>query len=414
MNSSFSFLCAADLHLGREVALAKGLGERFSTSEGWDALISLACRKSGEIEALLIAGDLLDREDLFSSFLPTIREGIERLAKVGIPLIAVAGNHDPTILPKIAETIASPYFIVLGKGGKWESHLLPCGVRVDGWSFPDVHHRASPFPNVPRADSALCVGIVHTDWDGGDKSPFAPSSSLDLAATGHQFWLFGHIHDPRIVHGDPLAFYAGSTTPLDRSEEGPRGAYLVEISKTSAPKREFYPLGRVLFTTALLKSDEEEWEEGFETVLSSLQIPEGTELVALSLIIEGPCSDYRKLRSFVAMIEEKRSFSLFGKGGRELFCAIESIEEHCSQALDLTALARGKDLVSFLARDLLALEGRDGARKEELIEKAKGEFADLGDLTTFFSSFALPTDEEIGKILHRSGMLALTELLEER
>ena len=239
MSSSFRFLCAADLHLGREVSLTKGLGDRFSTSEGWDALIALACAKQGEIEALLIAGDLLDREDLFSTFLPLIREGVERLAKAKIPLIAVARNHDPTVIIKIAETIGSPYFTVLGKGGEWQSHLLPCGVRIDGWSFPAIHHPSSPFVGVPKGDTGLCIGIVHTDWDGGEKSPFAPSSRSISQRQGTNF---GFLATSTILESSiQIPSHSMPDRPLlSTARKRGRGAPISSKSPRRAPRKESF------------------------------------------------------------------------------------------------------------------------------------------------------------------------------
>lgn len=417
MSSSFRFLCSADIHLGREVRLRKGLAERFDTREGWEALIDLACQMKGEIEAVLIAGDLIDRENFFYESVPIIKEGIDRLEALGIPLIAVTGNHDAEITGKICDAIASSHFVVLGRGGKWESYQLDCGVRVDGWSFPAWHHQESPFNGVPDASEGLCVGLVHTDWDGGEKSGFAPSSAKDLMQTAHQFWVFGHIHDPKVVHRKPLGFYAGSATPLDRNEQGARGAYLVEIAEEKEPELTFCPFAKLYFVTKNIQIESEGWQEQFEELLLDLgkEVSRSTELVALTLSLEGECKNYRKLRQWVTELEQSIDFCVFQEG-REVPCLFQQIEERFSLAIDLNALSQGKDLIGYLARDLLALEGNDEKRREELIAKGRKEFGQLGEQERFFSSFRNEVDEDefVAKQLHKAGLFSLHELLAQR
>src|SRR6056297_1343596 len=230
---AMKLLAVGDMHLGRiPVSLpdaltghARQLGPEVAWSRSVDAAIAHG------VEAVLLAGDVVDRErDFFAGYDP-LRAGIERLLADGIRVLAVAGNHDTHVLPRLADHVDG--LELVGRGGRWESVALSIG-SVVGWSFPSRRVTRSPLndwsePDGPRPR----IGLLHCDRDQSD-SVHAPVSSAELERAGLDAWLLGHIHKPDLADpaGDNAARpsgYLGSISALRASETGVRGPWLLDV-----------------------------------------------------------------------------------------------------------------------------------------------------------------------------------------
>ena len=92
------------------------------------------------------------------------------------PVIAVAGNHDYDVLPRIVDAVGTDHFHLLGRDGRWEqTDFIRDGqplLRIHGWSFPANHVLTSPLANwVAAADDDLpVVGLLHADLDVPDQA----------------------------------------------------------------------------------------------------------------------------------------------------------------------------------------------------------------------------------------------------
>ena len=229
-------LCVGDIHLGRQPSrLPEGVLDELRASElgpaaAWASAVDFALEE--EVDAVLLAGDVVEQEDDFYEAYGDLRRGVGRLAAAGVPVLAVSGNHDVQVLPRLADAV--PGFHLLGRGGKWEAEELSGRdgrqVRVLGWSFPERRVSTSPLAahELPELDrgSGPVVGLLHCDRDAAG-SPYAPVRSAELESAPVDAWLLGHVHKP-----DPLApprpiGYLGSLTGLDPGEDGPRGPWLL-------------------------------------------------------------------------------------------------------------------------------------------------------------------------------------------
>ena len=98
------FLCASDLHLGRRVTgIPAHLSldpARLATSTVWDQLVETAITE--QVDAVLLAGNLIDRENRLFEPLGPIERGLTTLAHHGIPVYAVAGDEDFDVLRGLA------------------------------------------------------------------------------------------------------------------------------------------------------------------------------------------------------------------------------------------------------------------------------------------------------------------------
>ena len=189
--------------------------------------MDLALAKSVDLVAL--CGDLIDRDNRYFEALGPLERGLRRLAAAGIPVRAVAGNHDFDTLPEFAASAGLDGFRVLGRGGRWEEELVRCRngeiLRLAGWSFPTEHVPDNPLLGFRIAPdpSAPCLGLVHSDL-GSAGSRYAPMQISDLARPGLDLWLVGHIHKSAFVADQgagPAVLTPGSPRPWTRANPAP-------------------------------------------------------------------------------------------------------------------------------------------------------------------------------------------------
>ena len=85
-----SFIHVADVHLGYE---QYGVRERFNdfSRAFWDIMAEAVERR---VDFVIIAGDLFNKRAIDARTLTHAMEGLKRLKELGIPVIAIEGNHD--------------------------------------------------------------------------------------------------------------------------------------------------------------------------------------------------------------------------------------------------------------------------------------------------------------------------------
>jgi len=226
-------LHTADLHL------ADGHPERW---EALEAVVSAASQV--EADALLVAGDLLDRGADHAALRPRVRAALEPFAG---PVFVLPGNHDRT---------------AYRPGQDWgpRTHLLlaePVAEATAG----DVRLVGVPFPAEPvhfarirrevagrlegRAPSVLVLHGTLIDAGAPDildqsradePGPYFPVRTEELRGLSAAYVALGHHHQHAVrkIGGGAAAAYAGSPSPVGSHAWGPRRAVLVEVEGGSA------------------------------------------------------------------------------------------------------------------------------------------------------------------------------------
>src|SRR5690606_32647583 len=198
-------LCAADLHLGRQPSRLGGpvrsLAEELSGSVAWRRLIDAAIEH--RVTAVLLAGDVLDDEHDYYEAFGELRAGGERLVGAGVAVVAVSGNHDVEVLPRLAQAV--PDLVLLGDGGTWQADAL--GDDTGSVERPPLAAlpapRASP-PPAPLLGRRLC-------GRGQCGRRYAAVTSAEPAAAGVGAWLLGDVHRPDFgLRGGYLGPLAGA------------------------------------------------------------------------------------------------------------------------------------------------------------------------------------------------------------
>jgi DNA repair exonuclease SbcCD nuclease subunit len=252
----------ADIHLGR-----RRLDGRLPDTDFADAFRFITDQAiADKADAFLLAGDLFDRPQVEPPHLRQAQEILARLKAAGIPVIAVAGNHDkaflnsddPTWLDYLADDellmlLATPF----GPEGPVLVPWTPerrrgAWVEVGGVRFIGAGYLGAATPHkvrqiVDRLEPGRPqVLLLHAgpDYFVGESGGFS-GEDLELIRQRVNYLALGHIHKPMLHEG--WACNPGSPENCDLNESlydrdkggvpRPRGYAWVEIDPSLGKPR---------------------------------------------------------------------------------------------------------------------------------------------------------------------------------
>jgi len=421
-------LCTGDLHLGRHPTRVPRSTREVSVAHVWDAVVDYAADQS--VDALVLTGDVVDRENRFYESVGPLQRGLQRLAKAGVDVFAVSGNHDWDVLPNLVQTLDLEHFHLLGAGGTWSSALVrgDAGVaaRLVGWSYRQQLQERSPLEQspidgeLPGAPDVPVLGLLHAEIDQ-PRSRYAPVASGELAEAPVDGWLLGHIHAPqRVDIPGSFGLYPGSPQPLDPTETGAHGPWLVEVDETGVVDASMVPLATLRYGRREVDVSGITDEAGFrEAVTSALhdaleEIARGdTQLRAAVFRMRcvGRTPRSRDLDRYTEQaIDELRVERA------SLTATIDAIDMDTRPAIELERLLEGRDPPGELARLLVAL--RDGDEVDaELLDRAADRIADVHKTNAYAplrrdpETRERPDREGLRDLLYRQGLRLLETLL---
>ena len=412
-------LAVGDIHLGRTPSrLPAELAVRarnFGPAVAWERTVDAAVEAG--VRAVLLAGDVVDRDDDFFEAYGELARGVRRLAEEDIAVAGVAGNHDVKVLPRLAKEI--PEFTLLGAGGRWEAtEIVADGetLTVWGWSFPHARVMQSPLPDAPfKRHAGLNVGLLHCDRGAG-ASPYAPVPEADLERAGLDGWLLGHIHAPDALTAASPNGYLGSLTGLKRGEKGARGPWLISVNRGKIAVIEHLPLAPLRWQR--LDVDIEGISERAEAQARLLrelrsfdrELAEAThrpDAVGLDVRFRG--RSRLGAASVESISDEDRERIYEGTGGIHYF--IESISAQTRPEIELESLAARGDIPGLLAQRLLWLEEPEGhPERDRLIALARNRLR-AETQASRWSGLGEPPEADPAVWLRDAGYRALEKLL---
>ena len=423
---AFRFLTAGDIHLGRRPARVPSDQDasEFAPRCVWHALVQTAIAQ--QVDAIALTGDVVDQDNRFYEAFSDLQDGVQQLVNEGIRVIAVAGNHDFDVLPRLARQIDG--FDLLGEGGTWETISLSSrdgtSVRFVGWSFPRRHVTENPLVSyLATTDNMPTIGLLHCDCQTQATS-YGPVPLADLKGRDLDVWALGHIHGGGALgDGSPVVFYTGSPQGLDPSEVGPHGAWLVTLEAGEQPKLELQPLSALQWERVDIPTDGATTESAMEQAVNqSLQRLHQTirsqqagqlRAVGCRLQLTGRTTLHRKIPSIAARLTEdyRPSFD-------DILYFVESVEDETRPDVALEELARSSDPAGLLAQRLLVLDRREPTDAyQDLLANAREAITAQLPVTVFAS---LPgsgeplADDDVRDALLRSGFNALDQLLAQK
>lgn len=432
---STEILCVGDIHLGREPGrVPDALLEECETSRSqlsaagaWKRTVREAL--SRKVSAVLLAGDVVDSDDNYLSAYGPLAAGVRDLIRAGIAVIAVAGNHDTVVLPRLAREIDG--LRLLGANGTWDHQLIFSNgrpiARVVGWSFPRMKVNEDPLETLPPNYSsgefedgvrAPVIGLVHGDLDA-TKSSFAPLSRKRLEAANFAAWLLGHVHKPHELNDERPLGYLGCLSGNDPGEAGVRGPWIARLESDRVALEQL-PLAPLRFEFVEVDVDGVQTADQLERCLTqaiqSLDRRRSAEgclaaVVGVRPILIG-CTSLSARRRAEVLRTARDAFYPGATGSTYFFD--HKAHDRARPLVNLAELSHGSDPPAVLAQILIALE-EDSADGRGLIDRTRARMQDESKHSNFTG---LPiqdvTREAARAALIKSGRVALEELLEQR
>ncbi|MGG1519685.1 DNA repair exonuclease [Paenibacillus oryzisoli] len=376
------FLHAADLHLDSPFKGMSALPERIrervreSTFDTLGELVRLAIRE--RVDFVLIAGDVYDVADRSLRAQIRFQQAVEQLSSEGIPTYLIHGNHDPQ--DGRAAQLDWPADVHFFACDRVETVQV---IKEDRGIIAEVHGisygTAAVTDNLAQrfakgSEPVYQIGLLHTNVDGdANHDNYAPCTKQDLLRAGMDYWALGHVHTRQIIQAQgPVIVYPGNLQGRSIREQGPRGAYVVDVHEDGRADLSFQALDAVRWYEETLDTTAITTEQGLKDALGDLlDRVRGTadgRAAIVRVVLAGRSALHRLLRqgqgrALQELVDELRE----EEAEQSRFVWIESVVDRTASELDLAALA-GEN--SFLG-DLLRYA--DGLQQDEAALQA---FAD--------------------------------------
>jgi DNA repair exonuclease SbcCD nuclease subunit len=298
------FIHTADIHLDSQL---KGLEAhedapvdeiRGATRRAFDNLIDLTIEE--KVDFILIAGDLYDGDwkDYNTGLFFAARMG--RLAKAGIKVFIVSGNHDAA--SRTTKAMPLPDNVTLFSPKKPQSVKLDdFGVIIHGQSYSFRAVTDNLASQYPQNDSNYFnIGLLHTSLTGREgHENYAPCTLDDLKSKGYDYWALGHVHKREIVSEDPWIVFPGNIQGRHIKETGAKGATIVTVEDGRIAEVEERELDVLRWATCQVDLSECETSDmvydavrqGFEQELDQAN----GKTLALRLVLTGRCPVHAQL-----------------------------------------------------------------------------------------------------------------------
>lgn len=299
------FLHAADVHLDSplrgleayEGAPAQRI--RDATRRAFENLVDLAIRE--KVAFLLLAGDLYDGDwQDYNTGLYLVRQ-MGRLREAGIPVFAIAGNHDAQ--SKMTRRLPLPENVRMLATDEPQSHILEhLGIAIHGQGFATQAVTDDLSKRYPRAVKDFYnIGLLHTCATGADgHDNYAPCTTQGLISKEYDYWALGHIHLRQTLAETPFIAFPGNLQGRHARETGPKGALLVTLGKDRKASVEFHRLDVVRWESIEIASPESTHEDQIADLAASMIDPiladeDDARLVAARVVVKGPSKAHERL-----------------------------------------------------------------------------------------------------------------------
>src|SRR6185437_4795784 len=257
----------ADVHLDRPF-VGLPLGDARERRNELRAALERALALASEIEVdlITIGGDRGEDEHVTPD---TCKWGAGRLARTGVPVCLIAGNHDP-LRPggpyRRTDWPQNVHLFPVGGSGASEFRLGAVSVWGSSWgAVPSHADWLSSFrvPDDGRAHLLLLHGTSGpAAFQDGAHCPFAAQA---VRAAGFQLCLAGHLHAAGTR--DEIVIYPGSLEPLAWGETDRHGVAIVHLPPGGTAEVELREMNRRRYAELSLSCDGAESSAEVESAL---------------------------------------------------------------------------------------------------------------------------------------------------
>jgi exonuclease SbcD len=269
---AITFIHAADLHIDSPFSGLKHIPStwmeriRNSPFQAFQKIVDTAIQL--RVDFILLSGDLFDGENRSLRTQVKVRDEMNRLHDVQIPVYIIHGNHDHLNGSWVHVDFPENVHIFSTKPEvkRWVKHD-GTSVHLYGFSYEKRHVTEKMIDGYEKTEGAdYHIGLLHGNLEGNKAhSPYAPFTLQDLQTKHFDYWALGHIHKRQLVSEEPLAIYPGNIQGRNRKESGEKGCYVIELNQTSH-QFTFIETAEILWETVEVSIEE---SYSFDDVLSS-------------------------------------------------------------------------------------------------------------------------------------------------
>jgi len=229
-------LVAGDLHLNLRTWNSRSIEN--DSYFAWEQIVSRAIR--AEVEVVILAGDILDKQINGSGPIGKLQEGIEQLGSAGIKTLFIQGQHEYQEVPWAS---LSKHAIHLHRN---ESTSLDPFVGVAGYTIAGIDFQAkerlqdelSYVVETLKEDPEKTILVMHQVWEEWMGERALPQGKIEDVKNwlpGLGLLITGDLHESRL-HRDPLPVLSPGSTCMQSISE-PEDKYIYFLHKTEgAPK----------------------------------------------------------------------------------------------------------------------------------------------------------------------------------
>ena len=264
MSIPIKFIHTADIHLAKELsynAISAADSNNIFLEAGRKAfknLVQLAVKE--KVDFILIAGDLYDREARSIKASRFFLKQTQYLKENNIDIFIISGNHDPAgvenevfELPDNVHYFSSEEVEVFEyqKEGKTAARILGQSYRQKFESRTMYNYYTVP------DQSVFNIALLHTALSR-DNNRYVPAAKSDLLTKrGINYWALGHLHQYQKLNDNPAIYFPGTLQAHNISEQGEKGAVLVEVDSSLKSQEKVISLAAVIFKELALDLDKE-------------------------------------------------------------------------------------------------------------------------------------------------------------
>lgn len=352
----------SDLHINAGYALKTAALRDLLKRNLLDALDrAVTFAVAEQLDAVLIAGDLLDHSILPFAVQDRILRAFERLTDAGVNVFYASGNHDPAETATFLKpVVASESFYLF----ETEAIRKVTLTARDGTPYCVVgcgHNNAYEKRNLIRtfpvkSDRSIWIGIAHASVQSAEqpegKGKYMPAGLRDIEGLGYDYFALGHIHKRQRL--SERVAYSGDLQGLDPTETGGKGGYVVRLSEGHlAIEEKNFSEVQWLSETLILSSEVQFFDQLSEWLLQTIQnrLQESGISASKSLIrirLEGRTPLYNELSD-----SENQAYLETLVKNQLGFLQVELITTDVHRVIDETFL---KEEQTVLAEALQAIE----------------------------------------------------------
>lgn len=387
------FIHASDLHIDSPL---RGLDRyegapverlRTATRRALERLVDKAI--SEQVDFVLLAGDIYDRDwqDFHTGLF--FREQMVRLGRANIRVFIIQGNHDAQGV--ISKQLALPPNVTVFSSRSAQTiRLDDLSVAIHGRSFPDRVVDEDLVPSYPDpVPGFFNIGLLHTSLTGrSGHDPYAPTDLSTLIAKGYDYWALGHVHAREVICEQPRVVFSGNLQGRHANETGAKGCEFVTV-EAGRIEAEFVSLDVVRWSqVALSLSGVDQLDalhEMFRDAMDPLLVGATDRMHAVRITLAGSTALHHIEAAQPGTLAA--ALQAAAQDLRDVEVWIEQVRLDLSTPLDRAQAALRQDAVGELVR----LVDSMAANPAELIGLAH---AHLGDLLG-----AMPPEIVLGDVL---------------